>query len=142
VRLRLYEEIMLLALSDDKGTVVVGFSEMAVVVAVLAELLLEKRIVLAEARRRLVEVEKADPTGDPIIDECLSKMARAKRRASLQSWITRLSSIRQLRHTAAPYRPGGTPDRSTTSMRVSFGPITKEKSIAGPFGMGMVRGSL
>lgn len=97
----LYEEIMLLALRDEQGTIATGFPEQVVAGAILAELLLEGRIAVEDTRKKLVNILDAKPTGDPIIDECLEKMSTAKRRASLQTWVSRLASTKDLRHKAA-----------------------------------------
>lgn len=94
----LYEEIMLLALRDKQGTVTTDYLEYAIAGAVLAELLLDRRITISDARKQLVDVQDSNLTGDPIIDECLDKMRAAKRRASLQTWVSRLASIKDLRH--------------------------------------------
>lgn len=99
-QLYLYEEVMLLGLRNQKGTVVASFVEFAVAGAVLAELLLECRIVL-EGKKKLVEMVDPVPTGDPVIDECLVKLLSAGRRATLQSWVRRLAGIKQLRHKVA-----------------------------------------
>jgi Golgi phosphoprotein 3 len=97
----LYEEIMLLALRDEQGTIATGFPEQVVAGAILAELLLEGRIAVEDTRKKLVNVLDSKPTGDPIIDECLEKMSTAKRRASLQTWVSRLAGTKNLRHKAA-----------------------------------------
>ena len=100
-QLHLYEEIMLLALRDEEGTVATGYSEHVVAGAVLAELLLDGRITVQDTRKQWVQVQNRKPTGDPITDECLDKMITGKRRASLQTWISRLAGIKQLRHKVA-----------------------------------------
>ena len=97
----LYEEIMLLALRDEKGTVATGFPEQVVAGAVLAELLLDNRIVVEETRKQLVDVVDHSPVGDPVIDECLEKMVAAKRRAALKIWVHRLARVKGLRHKVA-----------------------------------------
>ena len=99
--LSLYEEIMLLALRDEEGTIATGFTEHLVAGAILAELLLDGRISLEDTRKQLVDLQDGKPTGDPIIDECLERMATAKRRGSLQTWVSRLASIKKLRHKVA-----------------------------------------
>ncbi len=100
-RLFLYEEIMLLALRDQKGTLATNYSEYAVAGAVLAELLLDRRIAVDGTSKGLVDVLNATPTGDPIIDECLEKVTASGKRASLQSWLSRLAGIKKLRHKVA-----------------------------------------
>ncbi|MHB1326814.1 MAG: GOLPH3/VPS74 family protein [Gemmatimonadales bacterium] len=97
----LYEEIMLLALRDEKGTVNTATSEYALAGAVLAELLLDGRIAIENTRKMLVDVKDASSTGDPVIDECLGKLREAKRRAPLRSWVARLARIKRFRHKAA-----------------------------------------
>ena len=97
----LYEEIMLLALRNEKGTVATGYSEHAVGGAVLAELLLDGRIAIDDTRKQLVDIHSADPTGDPIIDECMERMTTSKRRASLKTWVSRLAGTKNLRHDVA-----------------------------------------
>lgn len=93
----LYEEIMLLALRDETGDTVAGFVEHAVAGAVLAELLLTGRISVDETRKELVDLVSTTPLGDPIIDECLERVAVAKRRASLKTWLSRLAGTKKLK---------------------------------------------
>ena len=75
----LYEEVMLLALRDEQGTIATGFVEQAVAGAILAELLLESRITVDDTKKQLVNLQNVKPAGDPVIDECLEKIAAAKR---------------------------------------------------------------
>jgi len=97
----LYEEIMLLALRDEQGTIATGFPEQVLAGAILAELLLDGRISVEDTKKKLVNLVDSRPSGDPIIDECLEKMTTAKRRASLQTWVSRLAGTKNLRHKAA-----------------------------------------
>lgn len=97
----LYEEIMLLALRNEKGSVATDYSEYLVVGAVLAELLLDNRIAIDETKRQLVGLRNPTLTGDPIIDECIQRIQAARRRTSLQTWVTRLARIKNLRHKVA-----------------------------------------
>jgi hypothetical protein len=100
-RLHLYEEVMLLALRDEEGTVATGYSEYVVAGALLAELLFDQRIEVENAGKQLVDLRTRKSTGDPILDECLGKMATSKRRASLQTWVSRLAGLKDLRHKVA-----------------------------------------
>jgi len=80
--LHLYEEIMLLALRDEEGTVASGATyNYAVGGAILAELLLEQRLLIEEPRRKkkLVNLISTATLGDELIDECLGKIAAARR---------------------------------------------------------------
>ncbi len=97
----LYEEIMLLALRDEEGTITTGFSEQLVAGAILAELLLDQRISVDGTRKQLVDIRNTQRTGDPIIDEFLGRMAVSKRRASLKNWVSFLARTKNLRHKVA-----------------------------------------
>ena len=100
--LLLYEEIMLLALRDDKGTIASGtMYQIAIGGAILSELLLEKRIkVDVSKKRKLVDLVDPKPVGDPLVDECLEKISNSKRRATLQTWVTRFANVKKLKHRA------------------------------------------
>jgi len=100
--LYLYEEIMLLALRDKEGTISSGVMyQHAIAGAILAELLLDNHITLDKtSKRKLIDVTAAARVGDPLLDECLEKV-RSKRRASMQTWISRFSGIKDLKHRVA-----------------------------------------
>jgi hypothetical protein len=100
-RLCLYEEIMLLALSNEKGRLETAYLEYTAAGAILAELSLGRRISIEANKKQLVSLENPNPTQDPVIDECLQKIATAKRRASLRTWVSRLAGIKELRHKIA-----------------------------------------
>jgi hypothetical protein len=99
----LYEELMLLALKDEKGTLEADGTRFQYTVAAsfLAELLLANRIRVVEAKKKLVEFKGADLLGDPILDECLEKLKTAKRRASLTTWVSRFAGLKKLKHRVA-----------------------------------------
>jgi hypothetical protein len=102
--LHLYEEIMLLALRDEEGTVASGaMYNYAVGGAILAELLLEQRLRIEEPKknRKLVTLASRTPVGDELIDECLERIAGAKRRKRPETWVSHFSSIKQLKHRVA-----------------------------------------
>ena len=100
--LHLHEEIMLLVLRDKEGTVeYVSWYQQAVAGAILAELLLAGRISVEEGKKKLVNVVSNEPIGEPIIDECRKKIATAKRRATLRTWVQRISGLKQLKHRVA-----------------------------------------
>lgn len=101
MQLFLYEEVMLLALRNDKGTIATSYSDHAVAGAVIAELLLTERIKISKSKRGLVDVLSHKPLGDPIIDEALEKMHSAKRRATIKDWLSRLTRIKHLRQRVA-----------------------------------------
>jgi hypothetical protein len=99
----LHEEVMLLALRDEEGTIASGaMYQYAIGAAVLAELLLGERITVEQVRKRkFVNLVSSAPLGDPLIDECLEKIGRAKRRAVLQTWVSRFANVKHLKHRVA-----------------------------------------
>jgi len=94
---------MLLALRDEEGTIASGtMYQYAIGAAVLAELLLNKRIAVGESRKKkLVDLISSQPLGEPLIDQCLEKICNAKRRASLQTWVSRFAGVKNLKHRVA-----------------------------------------
>lgn len=99
----LHEEIMLLALRDEEGTIASGaLYQYAIGAALLAELLLSKRIEVEQSgKRKLVNLVSPSPLGEPLIDECLEKVRSAKRRAVLQTWVSRFAGVKNLKHCVA-----------------------------------------
>ncbi len=98
----LHEEVMLLALHDDKGTISSDNYPYAIGGAVLADLLLAGRLrVDDERKKKFIGLQAAKPLGDPIVDECLTKVADAKRRATVQTWVGRFAGLRDLKHRVA-----------------------------------------
>jgi hypothetical protein len=70
--------------------------------AILAELILEERVrTVTEGRSTYAVVQESRPLGDAILDECLAKMATAKRRAKLATWVERFAGTKHLKHRAA-----------------------------------------
>jgi hypothetical protein len=103
-QLYLHEEILLLALRDKEGTIPMETQYgLALGGALLAELLLHERIKVEESRRKklVVVAPRAKPIGEPLLDECFEKIKTAKRRATLQTWVGRLSRVKQLKHRVA-----------------------------------------
>ena len=100
--LHLHEEVMLLALRDTEGTIATGaMYQHAMAGAIVAELLLSDRLALdASSRRKRIDVVDATPMGEPLLDECLAKMA-AKRHASIRTWVSRFAAINNLKHRVA-----------------------------------------
>ena len=100
----LHEEILLLALRDEEGTIASGGTmyQYAIGAAILAELLLSKRIEVEQSgKRKLVNLINQSPLGEPLIDECLEKVISAKRRAVLQTWVSRFAGVKNLKHRVA-----------------------------------------
>jgi Golgi phosphoprotein 3 len=99
----LYEEIMLLALKDEEGTIASGtMYNYAVGGAIIAELLLGQSITVDQSKRRkLVSVVNPELLNDSLIDEWLMKMSSAKRRKTLQDWVSRIANTKDLKHRIA-----------------------------------------
>ena len=103
--LHVYEEIMLLALKDKEGTVAandVGFL-FSLGGSLLAELLLMEKISIEKVKKNktMVTLENPNPIGDPLLDECLEKLRSAKRRGTVNTWVSRFGHLKKLKHRAA-----------------------------------------
>ncbi len=101
--LTLHEEILLLALKDDTGTLASGTHyQFALAGAVLAELLLNQRIsVEAQKKKKFARLESSTLLGDPVLDECLNKVVSSKKRQQLQTWVSRFSGVKDLKNRVA-----------------------------------------
>ena len=102
-QLALHQEMMLLALRDEEGTLErsAGWYRMAVAGALFAELLLSERISVVQGKKQLVDLESDEPLHDDLLDECLGLIAGAKRRRRAPQWISRLGNLKRLRHRVA-----------------------------------------
>jgi hypothetical protein len=104
-RFFLHEQITLLALRDEEGTLVSDANyPYAVGGAILAELMLEGRVGLEpdkNNKKKYVRLLDRELLGEPILDECMGKIAAAKKRAAPEAWITRFASMKKLRERAA-----------------------------------------
>ena len=79
-----------------------SYQKICIGAAILAELLLSERIAVEQVRKRkFVNLVSTTPLGDPLIDECLEKIGRAKRRAVLQTWVSRFANVKDLKHRVA-----------------------------------------
>ena len=118
--LHLHEEIMLLALRDQEGTLAAEHTcRFALGGAIIAELLLAKRVAVDDGRRNdtesglgrwlkdafteknLVNPVSDKPVGDTLLDECLQRITTSKRRASLKTWVQRFANTSRLNHRIA-----------------------------------------
>src|SRR4029434_8007965 len=98
----LHEQVMLLALRDAEGTIAPGSRyQYAMSGAILAELLLNNRIRVDDSRKKLVNLVASRQMGEPLLDECLQKISGAKRRASLQTWVSRMAGAKNFKHRVA-----------------------------------------
>ena len=95
----LHEEILLLSLKDKEGTAHSGaHHQHALSAAIVAELLLEERIrIVMDGKKQFVEVADRTALGDDVLDECLERIATAKRRAQVNRWVTTFAGVRHVR---------------------------------------------
>jgi hypothetical protein len=99
--LHLYEEIALLSLRDQKGTFLTERIDFLVSGAVLAELILDGFMTIAESGKKLCELKASPKINDTVLNECVREIHASTRQRSLKDWIKRLSRIKQLRHKVA-----------------------------------------
>ncbi len=101
--LHLHEQLMLLALRDEKGTLESRASMYSYALggAMLAELSLRGKIRIGDDKKAFVDVVDRSPLGEPVLDECLDKVATAKRRARATTWVQRFAQVKRLRHRVA-----------------------------------------
>lgn len=99
----LYEELMLLALKDEEGTIASGtMYNYAVGGAVIAELLLSKNIAIKRSgKKKFVSVTDPQLLNDLLIDEWLLKMGSAQRAKTIEDWVSRIANTRDLKHRIA-----------------------------------------
>lgn len=99
--LGLHEEILLLALRDEEGTTAGDQYAYGLAGAIAAELLLRGRIRLVEGKRKpMVEALETAPAED-VLGTCQARIAVARRRATLATWVQRLAAMRNLKHMVA-----------------------------------------
>ena len=93
-----------MALRDEEGTVnnwKAGSFTYAIGGAILAELVLGEAIRIDSDRKQLVELVNRQPLGDPILDECLERIANSKRRRKAVDWVASFANLRRLHHRIA-----------------------------------------
>jgi hypothetical protein len=94
--LYLHEELLLLALNDETGTIAFGsMFPYAIGGAILAELILQDRAAIEQVKKsKLVNVVRTSGTGDPLLDTCLEQIRMAKKRKSVVGWISKFAQMR------------------------------------------------
>ena len=108
----LQEEVLLLALKDEEGTPHSSMYSIAMGGAMLAELLLNERLVLEEKPRKkplkpgkkpayLVAIDNPKQLADPVLDECLHRVVTSKKSRSPQDWVTRFGQLKDLKRRVA-----------------------------------------
>ncbi len=103
VQLHLHEQLMLLALRDEKGTIEskADMYQYALGGALLSELLLAGCLRLGEDKKKRIELVQPKTFSDPVLDECLNLIAAAKRRRTAADWVSRFASLKKLKERVA-----------------------------------------
>lgn len=101
MKLHLYEEVMLLALRDEAGTLATSYVEYAVAGAVFAELLLAGKVAVSDDKKKRVELIDATLVDDPIIDECLTILTSRTKSLPVQDLLPKFADIKDLKHKVA-----------------------------------------
>ena len=98
-----HEQLLLLALRDDKGTLEskASMHGYALGGALLAELSIQERINIDDTKKAMVDVVDRRPLGEPVLDDCLERVVTAKRRARASTWVQRFANLKRLRHRVA-----------------------------------------
>ena len=105
-RLRLHEEILMLVLRDEEGTVASGpMYEYAIGGGIFAELLLADRLRIEQVGKRkgksVVRLNSSTPMSDEVIDECLEKVRAAGKPKSPRHWVLKFAQTKNLKHRVA-----------------------------------------
>ncbi len=93
----LHEELLLLALRDEEGTISAAMYPYSVAGAILAELMLHDRIRVEDPKKKMVHVLSDTPLGDALLDECLERIATDERPDSLADWVERFTAVKHLK---------------------------------------------
>jgi len=98
----LHEELLLLALRDQKGTIHSNTNyNYAIAGGIIAELLLRKRISLSSGKKKHVKIADTTTTGNRLVDEALEKIRESRREKTLQTWIQKLADTGKIKHKVA-----------------------------------------
>lgn len=100
--LHLHEEILLLALKDEEGTIAWGTNyQHAIGGAVVAELLMEGLIRVDDTKKKLVTVVPGTASDDPLLAECLDRIRNKSKARSLATWVSDFANLTDLKHKVA-----------------------------------------
>lgn len=99
----LHEEVLLIALQDQKGSVDWRAGQFLSVIAggILAELLLAKKISFQKDEKKLINTINDSKLGDPVLDLTYQIIKNAKRRKNLNGWVGKLTDIPKLKEIVA-----------------------------------------
>ena len=101
--LYLHEQVLLLALRDERGTVEsrAGMYSLALGGAIFSELLLAGCVSVGEDKKKMVDVVQPRRFDEPLLDDCLKLVGNAKRRRSASGWVSGFAHVKRLRHRVA-----------------------------------------
>jgi len=101
--LYLHEEVLLLALKDQKGTIDwrAGYFQNIIAGAILAELLLAERISIDISGKKRVSVKNQTLLNDQVLSDALTLINSARRYKSLEGWVMKLAGMRKLKERVA-----------------------------------------
>lgn len=101
--LHLYEKIFLLSLKDKEGIIYSSVHyPQALAGAIVAELLLSGGVKIEEHGRKMFLIcDHAVSYHDALLDECLNKIASAKRRAQIKTYVQRFANMKKLKKRVA-----------------------------------------
>ncbi len=98
--LRLHEEMLLLALDDEKGSIRATNFKYGICAGLLAELVLEGRVTLergAKPSRDRILPDNPKLLSDPLLDEVIRRIHGSKKPRSPKDWVGKLSQMGGLR---------------------------------------------
>jgi len=100
--LPLYEEILLLALDDDKGTTPMeSMFKNAMGGAILAQLVLEGAIRIDEDKKKKVHPVAGARLDDPVLSECLELITDKDKPKQAKEWVMKFANLKDLKGRAA-----------------------------------------
>lgn len=102
-KLHLYEEILLLALDDTRGTVGFGsWEKVEMGGAILAELVMMGAVTIADDKKKHVRKVAGRPRpADPILAEALAKVSESRKLRKAGDWVQKFSGIKDLKNRTA-----------------------------------------
>ena len=101
--LPLHEEVLLLALKDKKGTIHTGLNYQFILAgAMMAELFIQGKIEIEKVgKKNFIRLVNSKLTSDSLINDCIAKLVKAKKRQQAPAWISRFSGVKDLKNRVA-----------------------------------------
>ncbi len=98
-KLKLHEEVMLISLRDEEGTIErrATSCDFALAGALLAQLSLDNRVTIEPGKKQTVIATGATTGDDPLLDEVLATIRASKKQRRAADWIARLARLKGLR---------------------------------------------